>query len=372
MPPRMTGAQRRAKQSQIRTDRNTPSMATWREDPAENRKLQLESGVPKSKLLNPKLKKTGGNKNSSPPSVLRYPNKRLENSTDYLEIKVIKYIPNSSFNKKVGGALGKEGKSGGTSGGEKTTAMGWVKKGVQMETATSRIRTAKPLSYVYLPIPENIGDTKNTGWDTSTMSPLQALKTQLALTAMTDPGKILQGIKNTKGFGEIDDTTRQAILSKLAGEASGVGGDALMARATGQVMNPNMEVLFAGPSIRDFTFDFVLAPRSMSEAQQVKQIIRTFKQHMAPKGTSGNGFFIGSPDVFMLQYKKGANPHPFLNVFKPMAMTSMNMSYTESNTYSTYHDGTPTVMKMTLGFRELNPIYFEDYDKEEGTSGVGY
>ena len=55
-----------------------------------------------------------------------------------------------------------------------------------------------------------------------------------------------------------------------------------------------------------------------------------------------------------------------------MAMTSMNMSYTESNTYSTYHDGTPTVMKMTLGFRELNPVYFEDYDEGEGTSGVGY
>ena len=167
-------------------------------------------------------------------------------------------------------------------------------------------------------------------------------------------------------------TTRQAILSKLAGAAAGVDGDALIARATGQVMNPNMEVLFQAPQIRDFTFDFVLAPRSMSEAQQVKQIIRTFKQHMTPKGVSGNGFFIGSPDVFVLEYKKGANSHPFLNVFKPMAMTSMNMSYTESNTYSTYHDGTPTVMKMTLGFRELNPIYFEDYDKEEGTSGVGY
>ena len=327
----------------------------------------------KSKFLNLKpQKKAGGSKNSSPPSVLRNPNKRIDSSTDYLEIKVVKYIPNSSFNKKVGGALGKESKASGAAGGTKTTAMGWIKKGVNMETATSRVRSAKPLSYVYLPIPQNIGDSKKTGWDTSTISPLDALKTQLALTAMTDPGKILQGIKDTKGFGEIDDTTRQAILSKLAGAAAGVDGDALIARATGQVMNPNMEVLFKGPTIRDFTFDFILAPRSMSEAQQVKQIIRTFKQHMTPKGVSGNGFFIGSPDVFVLEYKKGANSHPFLNVFKPMAMTSMDMSYTESNTYSTYHDGTPTVMKMTLGFRELNPVYFEDYDEEEGTSGVGY
>ena len=61
----------------------------------------------KSKFLNLKpQKKAGGSKNSSPPSVLRYPNKRIDSSTDYLEIKVVKYIPNSSFNKKVGGALG--------------------------------------------------------------------------------------------------------------------------------------------------------------------------------------------------------------------------------------------------------------------------
>jgi hypothetical protein len=29
-------------------------------------------------------------------------------------------------------------------------------------------------------------------------------------------------------------------------------------------------------------------------------------------------------------------------------------------------------MQMTLTFKELNPIYSEDYETEEGKTGVGY
>ena len=177
-------------------------------------------------------------------------------------------------------------------------------------------------------------------------------------------------MKDIKGFGTIDDNLRSAILSHLAGSA--VGAPNLMTRATWQVLNPNMEVVFKSPQIRQFEFDFQFSPRSMSEAQQVKQIIRTMKQHAMPKGDSGGGFFIKSPDVFMLAYKKGGAPHPFLNVMKPMALESISMNYTGSNTYSTFHDGTPTIMTMRLSLKELNPIYFEHYDEGEGTIGVGY
>ena len=69
---------------------------------------------------------------------------------------------------------------------------------------------------------------------------------------------------------------------------------------------------------------------------------------------------------------KGRSAHPFLNVFKPMALESIQMNYTAANTYSTFHDGTPTVMQMTLQFQELNPIYSEHYDEGEGLQGVGY
>ena len=322
-----------------------------------------------------KKQKSGGVKNSSPAVSLRYPNNRIEGSTDYLEIKIVEYTPNSKLNSSIKSGqeqTKKEGKveGGGLSSSQESTVMGSLKSGSRMETATSRARKAKPLAYINLPIPQNVGDNNQINWDSDTLNPLQALGANLALTGMTNPGALFAKMKDIKGFGSIDDNLRNAILSKLAGSA--VGADSLMTRATGQVLNPNMEVLFKGPNIRSFPFQFTFAPRSMSEAQQVKQIIRTIKKHSAPKGDSGNGFFIKSPDVFILTYKKGGSPHPFLNVFKPMALESISMNYTAGNTYSTFHDGTPTVMQMTLQMQELNPIYSEHYDEGEGLRGVGY
>ena len=56
---------------------------------------------------------------------------------------------------------------------------------------------------------------------------------------------------------------RQAIAVALAGEA--VGAQGLLSRATGTVLNPNLELLFQGPQLRPFTFQFRLSPRGIEE-----------------------------------------------------------------------------------------------------------
>ena len=54
------------------------------------------------------------------------------------------------------------------------------------------------------------------------------------------------------------------------------------------------------------------------------------------------------------------------------ALTGMTVSYTNSGTYTTYEDGTPVNIRMNLTFKELNPIYHEDYATEGAGPGVGY
>ena len=54
------------------------------------------------------------------------------------------------------------------------------------------------------------------------------------------------------------------------------------------------------------------------------------------------------------------------------ALKSVNVNYTGSSTYSTYTDGTPTHIIMTLGFSEIEPVYYEDFMDEKGMSGTGY
>ena len=75
----------------------------------------------------------------------------------------------------------------------------------------------------------------------------------------------------------------------FAGHLAGVGQQVLQ-RGMGSLVNPNMELLFMGPSIRQFSFSFLLAPRSKKEQDQVVNIIRFFKQGMSPIKSRKNLF----------------------------------------------------------------------------------
>ena len=83
-------------------------------------------------------------------------------------------------------------------------------------------------------------------------------------------------------------TAQDLITKKLAASAAGVFGgnvslDQLLARQEGNILNPNMELLFNGPTLRSFRFSFKMTPRSQPESRAVRDIINTFKRSMAPK-----------------------------------------------------------------------------------------
>ena len=166
-------------------------------------------------------------------------------------------------------------------------------------------------------------------------------------------------------------------MAAISGAAIGnLGGNVtanqLVSRATGQVFQPNLELLFNGVNLRVFPFTFEFFPRNRDEGEEVKKIIRLLKKSMLPSKGGAEGVFISAPHIFQLTYMKGDGSHPFLNRFLPMALTNMSVNYTGSNTYSTFYDGTPTHIKVEVLFKELNPIYREDYDELGDDYSVGY
>ena len=52
----------------------------------------------------------------------------------------------------------------------------------------------------------------------------------------------------------------------------------------------------------------------------------------------------------------------------------MSVNYTNAGTFASYADGTPVSIQLNMTFKELNPIYHEDYDvfTEKDNLGVGY
>ena len=300
----------------------------------------------------------------------RYPLRRIESKSDYLEIRVIEYVP-------PGFSPGEDQKN---EKGE-ITSVGLANIG----NGTEKNRNQKPLKYIYLPIPQNLSDTNSITWGDDTLNPLEAFGLGRASDII---GQGTKGIKNTvdqffNAVGQIpgEITKNKDLIASAMGGAlyNALGGSvsqqSILARASGQILNPNLELLFQGSNIRSFPFVFDFAPRDQREAKEVREIIRAFKFHMTPKDISSGSFgkvFIKSPDVFLVAYKSGNKTHPFLNKFKPMALVDMQLNYTGSGTYATYQDGTPVHIQMTLTFKELNPIYASDYETEEGKIGVGY
>ena len=181
-------------------------------------------------------------------------------------------------------------------------------------------------------------------------------------------GDLGGAIKNTaSGIQKNKEDVKKALGSAIINAATGGKGQSLLTRSTGNIMNPNMELLFKKPSLRPFNFTFKLAPRSSNEAKQVVQIIRLFKQAMAPI-KSASYLFLKSPFTFRLQYLHRSSPHPFLNRFKECALQNLTINYAPEGQYATYGDGVPTAYEMQMQFTELEPVFNDDYEfSDEGT-----
>ena len=247
----------------------------------------------------------------------------------------------------------------------------------------------KSIGTVVLPIPGGIRDQQQVSWADDKMSAAQIALSDIALSTITEGG---EGFVDASGrvidqAGANISDIKKALSANIAGAAA--GANRLLTRQTGAIMNPNMELLFDSPQLRDFTFSFLLSPRSQKEAATIIKIIRFFKQGMSPI-RSKSRLFLRSPHTFRLAYKhkatqlettgedkdknKPATDHKFLNKFKECAMNGFGVDYTPNGQYSTYEDGSMTAYQVTMNFKEIVPIYNDDYgnDGTEVPAEIGF
>tara|TARA_A100001201_G_scaffold39309_1_gene41056 strand:- start:972 stop:2090 length:1119 start_codon:yes stop_codon:yes gene_type:complete len=311
------------------------------------------------------------------PVMFRYPLERLDDSVDALFISIFDQVRRSDIFGLGEAVLNEKGninieKIGGIQSYSDFAAR------LDKEGGEARKTKHKNAEYIYLPIPQQVSDALAVSYGDDTLNPVQAagisvissgLKDLSAgkdkpkdFTAVTLAQKIFEG--RIEG---IDQGTKDAIQSIFAGTAinalgANVNPNSLISRASGQILQSNLELLFSGVTLRSFPFVFDFVPREKREADQVRSIIRTLKKAMAPK--SRNALFIQAPKVFQLEYVSGQRDHPFLNKFKLCSLTDMAVNYTASGTYATYEDGTPVHIQVQCTFKEINPIYAEDYEVE--------
>jgi hypothetical protein len=266
-----------------------------------------------------------------------YPANLAQSHQDIIKFNLIEYIPG--------------GIPGGTTGGGGRPAAGNI------------------LGTVVLPVPNNISDTNAVDWGADSMSAVQAAVAAAAFetigsgfgAGMESAGKSLNDFAN-------NPATKDLVKAEFTAAAMQGEGAKLLSRASGQIINPNLELLFNAPTLRPFSFTFKLAARSESEGQTILNILRFFKKGMSPQRTPGN-LFLKSPNTFTIQYMKGTTDNPNIGRIKECALQSVSTSYTPAGQYATFSDGVMVSYSLQMTFTELEPIFNEDY---EGLPGIGY
>ena len=225
----------------------------------------------------------------------------------------------------------------------------------------------RTVGHITLPIPDGVTDQNKVNFGGGTMNPLQVGGAELALDfllrGMGEAGETAGDLfKQTA----TDKNVQQAIAALLTSSGLGIDNNELLARTQGNIVNNNLELLFQGPTLRPFTFQFNLSPRDPGEARQVQKIIRAFKQSSSVQKTTG-GIFLAAPNTYKLEFKNGRTnkAHEFLPKIKECALLGVNMNYMPENSYMTYSDSSMVSYNMQLAFQELEPIFNDDYDEND-------
>ena len=326
---------------------------------------------------------------TGPPPVLRYPLANLDAvkeefgiGYDYIKIKVVDYVPSLSQE-----ALGK-GNDPLSFSKNTDTATRIEKLLTFSNSSTDRYnQNSKALAYVVLPMQptgSGLGESNSVSWGQDSFNILQLVAASFVNSYFNDTaekGFISAGkdafMDIINSFGSVKNATlasTQEIAALLAGFATNTQ---VLQRTTGSVINPNLELLFTGPKMRQFNFNFEMTPRFEEEAEVIRKIIKTFKKYMAPEVKTGNAF-LKTPKIFQLEYiyngdgspEGQGTQHPYLNKIKPCALMDFQVNYTPDGTYMTYRGGgSMTRYTLQMTFAEVEPIYQGDQDLSSNDMG---
>lgn len=298
---------------------------------------------------------------------LRYPNKVILENTSYLAVKVKEKVP-TPFPETILGGVDVSNLNESFDDTGNTEVMGENK--------------SKFKGQILLPLPQGMAESNAVRWADSTFNQLEQFGASKALDIMGsgggDLGEMISNIGNSAETAlvelgqvlqndSVNSAVKKAITANILKQfGSNVSASKLFSRTTGQILNPYLELLFDGVTLRNHSFSFKLTPRSRDEAVMVKRIINMFKRSMAARNDASGpaGLFIKNPDVFELEFKKGSKKHPYLYSMKTCGLKNMDVNYSDSSSqsYASYYDGSPVSLTLKLDFTELTPVYNEDYN----------
>lgn len=160
-------------------------------------------------------------------------------------------------------------------------------------------------------------------------------------------------------------------LAQITGTEFNAAG--AISSLTGAVRNPRKEQLFNNVGFRSFEFTFNFFPKTQSESHDVMRLIKLFRFHAYPEIVPNKAFY-RFPSEFQITFQDLTHPTqnpwqgvPFLNQevayenkwinkIARCVLTNVATEYFPLDSISTFRDGAPVAVNLTLSFTEMEAM----------------
>lgn len=125
-------------------------------------------------------------------------------------------------------------------------------------------------------------------------------------------------------------------------------------KVTGRAVNNNLEMVFKGVPMREFTYSFEFAPKNRVELDSARKIISLLKFHMHPELGRYADFIV--PSQFQLSFMYMDKQNLYIPKISKCVLTKMDLQHGDESVFTTFSadelGAAPVYTKMTLTFAE--------------------
>jgi len=199
-----------------------------------------------------------------------------------------------------------------------------------------------PQGGIILPIPKKINEAQTLDWSAVSATSL-AMSGATSLSLYAGRGMGAGGAIST--------------LATFAGPAAQIGMAEL-----GISVNPFLWMLFKSPNFKEHTFSWTFTPSNPQETETIRAIIRQLKKQSLP-GVTGTLFegvntLYTYPNIALIKFM----PNDYFTFkIKPCAVAAVQVDYSGGGGPSFFKDGSPTVVNLTVSFKEIELWTQEDF-----------
>jgi hypothetical protein len=257
--------------------------------------------------------------------------------------------------------------------------------------------TGESVGSILLPIPSNIRESYSVEIGPASIG-LGGMLAAETLNSAVDVNSVINSFANTGPSSLVSDPVAAAnyfmksgLASTVAGAAGGIAGgvggavlgtlagqgaagsalgDAL-SLSSGTALNPHTTVMFRGMNLRSHNFEWTFSPRSQSEGEILRKIIRAVKRNTLPSYQSAGGERSGTAlDRILLKYPSvvdisfvGLDQSYFFE-FKTCMITQVEVDYSQNGNafFAGAAGAKPVMIRFAINLMESKIHTAEDFD----------